>query len=326
VETAARSMVGITPQKIEFKVDYIFRQTDSGRQSVAISNPFHLLRVACRILAQKPDLLIVSLWRSCIVGMIAKALYPRLKLVLFLHLPNHVHCVDRLFTRFTARFAAQIWADSRETLVRRLPDYSPVHGKVISFVTQRVAALLAQPVKPVFIFWGRIHRQKGLDRALGIFAAVQAQFPASRFMIIGPDGGDLARLETQVKAMKLSGAVSFLGAMDFNGISQQARTASFYLQTSLVEGMAMSVVEAMQLGLVPVVSPAGEIGNYARHSENALIVMSDETVVSEIVTLLHDDARYQSLRKNAVATWAEKPLYAESVMQACRDMLREECR
>ena len=46
-----------------------------------------------------------------------------------------------------------------------------------------------------------------------------------------------------------------------DGIKKLAN-ASFYLQTSKFEGFAMSVVESMMMGLVPVVTPVGEIGRY----------------------------------------------------------------
>jgi glycosyltransferase involved in cell wall biosynthesis len=241
--------------------------------------------------------------------------------VLFLHLPNHVHWLDLFLTRLTAGLAYQIWADSKETLARRLPDTPAGKGRVISFVTHRVPILEERPVNPDFIFWGRIHPQKDLERALSIFAGVRAAYPAARFLIIGPDGGDLGRIQALANERGLSGNVSFPGAMNFNEIVREARFASFYLQTSLLEGMAMSVVEAMQLGLVPVVTSVGEIGNYCRHGENALVVHTDEAIVDEIVAVLNDDARYQTLRKSAVASWAKNPLYADSVLQACKEIL-----
>jgi hypothetical protein len=64
----------------------------------------------------------------------------------------------------------------------------------------------------------------------------------------------------------------------------------------------------------------GEIAHYCRHGENALLVRNDAAAVADIMEVLHDDAHYQMLRKNAVATWAEKPLYGESVLAACKTL------
>ncbi|WP_295396395.1 glycosyltransferase family 4 protein [uncultured Thiodictyon sp.] len=321
VETAARTMHDVAQTDVSFDVGYIYRPATVRKTLLGTYNPIRLVTAVVRIVSHRPDVLIVSLWRSAIVGLLVKLLCPRLKLVLFLHCPKDVHLLDRLVTRLAARAAGEIWADSNETLARRLLQCPTHKGRVISFVTHRLAALSFRPVTPVFIFWGRLHPQKGLERALRIFSGVRDRIPSARFMIIGPNGGDLVRLNRCVEEMALGNVVSFLGEMPLKDIVRQARAASFYLQASQLEGMAMSVVEAMQLGLVPVVTPVGEIASYCKHRENALIISSDESAVKEILAVVGDDARYRLLRDNAVATWAEQPLYAQSVLQACRAIL-----
>lgn len=97
----------------------------------------------------------------------------------------------------------------------------------------------------------------------------------------------------------------------------------FYLQTSDLEGMAMSVLEAMQLGLVPVVTPVGEIASYCRHQENSLLITSDRQAVDDILGLLNNSRMYEQLRERAIATWTDKPLYSESVVQACLEICSE---
>jgi glycosyltransferase involved in cell wall biosynthesis len=317
VETAARSMAGHSAGGIEFQVHYIFPPDKGQRRRYDTFNPWAMLLAARRIVADKPDFLIVSLWRSCLVALLAKLLSPRLQLVLFLHMPDDTHWLDYLATRCVAALACQVWADSQETLDRRLPAIEPAKGRVISFVSSRLPSLPGKPVHAEFIFWGRLHPQKRLDRALAIFSAVHAADKSARFIIIGPDGGERTRIAALVNTMGLVDAVQLLGGLAFSDIIQHANSASFYLQTSTLEGMAMSVVEAMQLGLVPVVTPVGEIAHYCRHGENAILVREDAAIVADIMALLRDDARYQMLRKNAVATWVEKPLYGESMLAAC---------
>lgn len=321
VETAARSMMASSASGVEFQVDYIYPPTTGEQGRYARFHPWPALRAARRMVAQKPDLLILSLWRSCIVGLLAKLFYRRLRLVLFLHLPSDAHWLDRLMTRCVAALATEVWADSRETLDQRLPSMPHGSGRVISFITHHVAPLAEKSVSPTFIYWGRLHPRKAIDKSLRIFAAIHNIENRARFSIIGPDGGDLTRLKALAATAGLTDVVSFLGRLDFDAITEHAASASFYLQTSAIEGMAMSVVEAMQLGLVPVVTPVGEIKNYCRHSQNALLVYSDEAVVDDIVEVLHDEARYQALRINAVASWTTQPLYAESVIDACVSIL-----
>ena len=322
VERAARSMSSITTGDISFRVETIFPPSASQRPWV-VWNPLHILRTVRRLRLLHPDLVILSLWRAYFIGILVKLLRPSVRLVVFLHCPKDVHLLDRMLTRLAARLADRVWADAHETLARRLPALSAGKGEVISFVTERIDLLRNEPVRPVFVFWGRIQAQKGLSRSLRLFAEVLAQRPDACFYIIGPDGGALAQIRSLTVVDGLGPAVQFLGPMDFSGIREVAGMASFYLQTSELEGMGMSVVEAMQLGLVPVVTPVGEIGHYARQGKNAVVVRDDATAVAEVLALLDDDARFQTMRQGAIATWAEQPLYRDSVLAACRALLND---
>jgi SAM-dependent methyltransferase len=118
----------------------------------------------------------------------------------------------------------------------------------------------------------------------------------------------------------LNEAVTFLEAATQDEIIAYSQRASFYLQTSAYEGMAMSVVESMQLGLVPVVTPVGEIANYCSDGVNAVLIESEQKAVEDVVDLLDDGDRYQSMRTNAITTWAAQPLYSDSVLIACHNL------
>ena len=321
VESAARSMGNFNNETIDFQVEFIFRAGIEAVQRRATFNPLGLLAASRRITDRCVDVVILSLWRSAIVGVLAKLLRPKLKLVVFIHLATDVHWMDFIFTRLAIRFAHEVWADSHASLRERFPKLAPGKCRVISFVTSQFEALPKRDVNPDFIFWGRINAQKGIDRAIRIFADIHAQCPSARFFIIGPDGGVLCSIQQLCKSLGVSDKVLFLGAATSTQIVEYARKASFYLQTSLFEGMAMSVVEAMQMGLVPIVTPVGEIASYCAHGVNALIVDSDRQAAEDAMNLLADNENYQLIRLNAIAAWKNKPLYAESVVHACEALM-----
>jgi glycosyltransferase involved in cell wall biosynthesis len=320
VERAAASMRYVSNQDIEFRVETIF-PPKAAKSRWLVWNPWYFFCTVVRLWQSPANVLIVSLWRAYAVGILVKLLRPKLRLVVFLHLPQNVHVIDMFLTWMGSLLASRVWADSKETLKCRLPNLNVAKGLVISFVTDRICVLPPRPVTPTFAFWGRLHAQKGLSRALMIFAAIHTQRPDSRFWIIGPDGGALIRLQREILELGLGDSVYFMGPKNFAEIKEIVCKTSFYLQTSEMEGMAMSVVEAMQLGLVPIVTPVGEIARYARHGENTLMVSDDSSVVADVLELLENDGRYQSIRGVAVATWAETPLYKDSVLQACQEML-----
>lgn len=324
VETAVRSM-GMLKREgfLNFDVDFIFNGVPSSRvrQRWRVFSTLPLLLAARKLNAGHVDLLIVSLWRAAIVGLLAKWLRPKLKLVVFIHNATDVHWVDFIFTRMATSLADEVWADCQASLRERLPHLASGKCRVISFVTQRFNVQPTGGVRPDFIFWGRINAQKGLDRALRIFAEVLKRQPVARFWIIGPEAGVLDPIQALCDSLNLTGSVFFLGAATLPEVEKHAGKAAFYLQTSLFEGMAMSVVEAMQMGLVPIVTPVGEIPSYCCHGANALIVKSDQQVVMDIMDLLSDGKKYEEMRLNAIETWRGVPLYKDSILEACRELL-----
>jgi glycosyltransferase involved in cell wall biosynthesis len=286
--------------------------------------PGNYLGAVAELRRRRPDLVIVSLWRSCIVALLARLVVPRLRLVAFLHLAAPVHLPDRLLNRAVMRLATEIWADSDSTLAARLPAGQRHKGRVISFLTDRLDRVTQGPAAPRFIFWGRLHPQKGLDRALDVFARLAATRPQARFTVIGPDMGHRRALEARARDLGVAGQVVFTGPMARDAIFALAGDHDFYLQPSRTEGMAMSVVEAMQLGLVPVVAPVGEIPRYCRDGETALFIAPDAAaaaVAARIDALLAAPDRVERMARAAHDVWQARPLYRDDVLAASRAVL-----
>jgi glycosyltransferase involved in cell wall biosynthesis len=328
VEVAARSVDDGEHNGFRFLKCYLAQKgaacatNASGRATYAPENdPRAYLSAMRRIWTLKPAVLIASLWRSCFVLLVIKLLRPQTKVVTFLHSASDVHWPDRVLNRMAMRVSNEIWADSQTTLDARVPKALVARARVISFQTERVPAPAYRAPAPIFVFWGRLHPQKGLVRALRLFARMVAVRPLAVFHVIGPDGGDRAALEREVNQLGLAASVQFHGPMDRSAIFEFAGRCTFYLQTSIDEGIAMSVIEAMQLGLVPVVTPVGEIGRYGRNGENAILIQDEDKAIEDILSLLESDSNYQTVRSKAIATWGDKQLYRESVLQACKSLL-----
>jgi glycosyltransferase involved in cell wall biosynthesis len=324
VESAARTMGSLEQGEIDFKVEYIYTKNPRFKGINSVYNILLLWTSAWRISRQRPDVLVISLWPSSIVGILVKLIRPKTKLVTFIHLEKDAHIIDYIFTRSSLLLSMQIWSDSAATIIGRLSASQCKRARVISFVTKNPESVPPKKVEPVFIFWGRIHTQKGLDRAVRIFSEIIKRYVCARFYIIGPDDGALSDIKKLCVSLDLGEAVNFIGPATSDQIVSYARLSSFYLQTSVMEGMAMSVIEAMQLGLVPVVTPVGEIASYGQDGRNAVIVVSDNQVVKDVLSLLESNDRYQALREMAIATWHGHLLYRESVLEACQEIITSE--
>lgn len=324
-EEAARSMPPTGRPGLDFQVRFLFDRKVSQRNRLATFNPFSLVARAFGTARSAPDILIVSLWRSCIAGLLVKLLRPRTRLVVLIHNSVDAHFADWLFTRIGIALATAVWADSEASVRLRFKRRPRAPLTIIPFLTRHIAPA-AEPTADAraqarFIFWGRLAAQKNLWHALRLFKRIHDAHPEAQFTVIGPDAGELDGLMAWCNTQGLSEAVCFTGAKPMEEIRQLATGHYFYLQTSNYEGMAMSVVEAMQLGLVPVVTPVGEIASYCNDGANAILVRNDDEAISSVEELLANQQRWQALRRSAMQTWSTHPLYGDAVLDACTRLL-----
>ena len=324
VERAALTMRFISNDFLNFNVTTIFPSHKKIKFFV-LWNPYYYIKTIFRLLEAKPEILILSLWRSCIVGFVLKLVQPKMKVVLFLHFPENIHFLDRLFTNLISKISIQIWADSTETIKGRLELKLHNKSRVISFVTEKICVennLIN--LNPTFLFWGRIHEQKNLISSISLFFEIKAKIEDAKFVIIGPDGGDLERVKKKIIELNLIDSVNITGPLHFSEIKKLSLGASFYLQTSVLEGMALSVVEAMQLGLVPIITPVGEIKNYCVDGFNAIVIDNEKTAVNKVLDILNNLESFQNLRKNAINTWKNSIIYQDNILVNCRELLKED--
>ena len=76
----------------------------------------------------------------------------------------------------------------------------------------------------------------------------------------------------------------------------------------------MSVVEAMQLGLIPVVTAVGEIAYYCSDGVNSLLVRDDAHTVASLMELLKNPEQARVMSQAAIDTWTEVPFYRNDVL------------
>ena len=327
VETAARSMAERSSRDCFFRLIFIAGPTlakDSERVICtgyrASLNPLAQLAALRACLALDPEVAIFSLWRSVPLLLAVRLVRPRVRLVFTVNLERSAHLVDRFAAWLATRVADEVWSDSAATLHRRALS-TAANGRVISFVTDRLPEIEARAAPDLtFVAWSRLSPQKGLDRAIRLMAEFAAIDRPARFDVYGPDDGELTALTALAGQLGVTPQITFHGPVSRERLPEIARHACFFLLPSRMEGMAMACVEAMQLGLVPVVTPVGEMARYVVSGENGLLIDPDrlDAVVHEIVALVADPPRYAAMRRAAIDRWRSAPLYADEICVAAR--------
>lgn len=283
-----------------------------------LSTALFALREARRM---KPDVIVFSLWKTWLAFLLIRAFGPRARLVIFLHLAESRHAVDALVTAVNRRLADAVWADSMETLRSRIGrDADSPKARAISFVLHRPEGQVRKTPAPRLIYWGRIKHQKRIDRAVRLIAALAPAHPDISLTLIGPDGGKLAEIRDLAAELGVADRIHFEGPKNFDEISTIAADHSLFVQLSDFEGMAMASVEAMQLGLVPLVTPVGEVARYCRDGENAIIYRDEPQAVAAVDAVLRDPARFEALSRAAINQWRDAPMYDEDFMAAAVDL------
>ncbi|MFT5609541.1 MAG: glycosyltransferase involved in cell wall biosynthesis [Arenicella sp.] len=333
VESAARSMLNATGLQCEFSLIFIeheYPRMRNGGDSIPVlqseNNPIAHFRALKQIISIKPNLLLCSLWRSVPAGIFFKLLRPRAKLVFFLHCPTTTHLLDRLFSKLMMCFCDAVWADSEATISSRVGTSQKFVKRVISFVTSsNPLEIKKNKLAPRFVFWGRLHYLKGLDRALNFIKLLIERDCSATFEIWGPDGGELSSLSLQIERAGLKNTVMLKGTASPDNLDQIAEGNCFYLQLSRNEGMAMSVVEAMQRSLVPIVTAVGEIRAYCQQAHNAIVVNDPDhpkDAVDDVIALLNDEAMYRRLQAAAHDHWAQYVLYKDDICAAANELCK----
>ena len=163
---------------------------------------------------------------------------------------------------------------------------------------------------------GRMVPVKGLDLFLDAAAALRRQTPHVRFSILG-DGPLREDLVRQARALGIDDCTDFVAPCpDPFGYYD---SLDVYVNTSLHEGLPLSVVEAMACGK-PIVSAAvGGIPEVVTHGEHGFLVQEREAdrFADLYLTLMRDDSLRAKMGESA-ATTAHSRLSAGAMAEAYR--------
>ena len=109
--------------------------------------------------------------------------------------------------------------------------------------------------KKILLFLGRIHFKKGLDLLIQAWSNLASTFPEAHLVLAGPDfEGTRARIEKLVTEKKLSLSVHFTGMLRHDLKWSALAASEGFVLPSYSEGLSVSVLEAMGVGLPVIVT------------------------------------------------------------------------
>ena len=128
--------------------------------------------------------------------------------------------------------------------------------------------------KPRLIWLRAFHKIYNPSLAPRVIARLVEEFPDIHLTMVGPDKGDGSLRETERAATELGVAqhISFHGAIHKGDVPLQLNQNDIFINTTNVDNMPVSVIEAMACGLCVVSTNVGGIPNLIMDNREGLLV------------------------------------------------------
>jgi len=142
----------------------------------------------------------------------------------------------------------------------------------------------------VVLFVGRLVRYKGVHHLLQIAPKILAEFPKTKFVIVGPDYGYKNELLKLVKTLGLQKSVVFTGAISDSELLEAYAAADVLAFPSIHEGFGLVLLEAMACRK-PIVTWKTSAMQYVVENQKSGILVSPWNLgdfAKSIVLLLSD--------------------------------------
>jgi glycosyltransferase involved in cell wall biosynthesis len=159
---------------------------------------------------------------------------------------------------------------------------------------------------PVIISDRALEPLYNIDAILRAFAVVHAELPETR-LVIANDGSQRARLESLTRNLGLEDAVTFTGHLAPEHLRDALSEAQVYVSVPDSDSFALSTMEAMAVGALPLVSDLPS-QTWIEHGENGLRVPPrDPDALAEALlrALREHELRFRAIAVNRVRVQME---------------------
>lgn len=171
--------------------------------------------------------------------------------------------------------------------------------------TRRCEALRREwgvaPNETVFLYVGRLAREKNIELAINTFLQLKANVPSARLVLVG-NGPDYVRLYSRQDGL------IFVGTRTGEELARHYASSDIFLFPSQSETFGNVVLEAMASGLGVVAFDEAAAHIHIRHGKNGMLVQTrDEAAFTRhSASLLLNSAHLQSIRHQARLSMVEQ--------------------
>lgn len=165
------------------------------------------------------------------------------------------------------------------------------------------------PLQPIFLANRNFEAHYQVADVLRAFQLIQQKIPAAELIVAGY-GSQEEALKNLAGELKLKN-IEFVGRIEQDKMPEIYDRADVYLNSSIVDNMPLSIIEAFACGLPVVSTDAGGIPYIIENGETGLLVKTND---------------YQALAAQAIRLFEDKslaPLIIEKALAECQKYRRE---
>lgn len=181
-----------------------------------------------------------------------------------------------------------------------LDNMRPLINGVPQAASRRTATADAPPE---VLFLARLAPRKRPDIFVEMAHRLIQEGTDANFALVGPDEGMLSEVTALVARYGLAERVRYEGSLPFDRVVDRMSRASIYVLPSVGEPYAMTVVEAMSVGLPVIVTDTCGLAPLVNETRSGIVVGSDlETLTQAVGRILGDADLIDTMGENGRQT------------------------
>ena len=146
--------------------------------------------------------------------------------------------------------------------------------------------------KRLFLFLGRIHFKKGLDLLIRSWRQIILRWPDAHLILAGPDfEGTQAEISKLIEEQGVGNHVDFTGMLQGDLKWSAFAAAECFVLPSYSEGLSISVLEAMAVGLPVIVSEQCNLPEVAEFEAGWVIPATVESLQNALTAVLENSPK-----------------------------------
>ena len=204
---------------------------------------------------------------------------------------------DHLLYRLVAIWVDRIVAVSNDAAKLCIQEDKIPESKVVTIwngIDPDAFSFAGPKLEPTAIAVGRLAKEKGFDTLLRATAIVGKQIPEFRLRFVG-DGDQRPELERLSQELNLKSHVEFLG--ERSDVSSLMSQSGFYVSSSLSEGISLTILEAMAVGLPVIATAVGGNPEIVIENETGYLVpvSNPEAMARKMIELCNSRSQWPNL-------------------------------